>query len=414
MMKKWKIISLTAVSISFIALNGYLIGKEDSEVQHTVYVEDWTRIKEDDVTRTFATDGFIMPQEENDVYFHDTDKEFQRFLVKEGDVVSAGTPLFEFTTPELDKLRETLKAEKQQAAGELAGIDVYISKLLDYQSTISSTPFSFETDATLEEDLSIDEHASSDLIISTIEQEIYKQELEKGKLEEKVKKYDYQLSYLDEQNNSAMMVSETDGIVKKVNERLENPIITIASNVLAIEGQLTENQFNKAKTGMLFSANVAGKQLEGTLGKINSYPVDTPAIDKENLYHFKGILTEQPASLAIGSKAAVSVVTAEAIGVPTVQKKAIHNAKNPYVYQLNEDGRISKQPVQTGLSFDGIQELIAGTEIRDVVMLSPDQVSQNSTYFVTEMKPNRMNKSTFEDISTFEKWEYFLIGLIEK
>ncbi|MCM3652856.1 efflux RND transporter periplasmic adaptor subunit [Metabacillus litoralis] len=413
-MKKWIVISLTVVSLSFIALNGYLIAKKDSKIQHTVYVDNWTRVKKDDVVQTFETEGIIMPQEEYDVYFHDRDKEFQRFLVKEGDEVTAGTPLFEYTTPELDKLRETLELERQQTEGEIAGIDIYISKLLDYQSSISSTPSYFEPDFTLEEDLNINEDASSDVMIHTIEQEIYKQELEKSKLEEKVKKYDSQLSSIDEQSSSVMMVSETDGIVKKVNEKLGNPVITITSNVKVIEGQLTENQFNLAETGMLFTANVAGKKLEGTLGKINSYPVNEPKIDEENHYHFEAIMTEQPEPLAIGSKADISVVTAEAIGIPTIPEKAIYNIKNPYVYLLNENSRIKKQSVQMGLSFEGIQEMTKGVQIREVLMVSPHQAHQNNAYFVTEMKPNRLTKSAIEDLSKHEIWEFFLIGLIEK
>jgi HlyD family secretion protein len=420
-MKKWKIISLTAVSLSIIAINGYLIGKDDSKVQHTVYVEDWTRVKENDVVETFHTDGVIMPQEEYDVYFHDSEKEFQRFLVKEGDKVTAGTPLFEFTTPELDHLRETVELEKQQAEGEIAGIDEYISTLLDYQASISSSTLTTESeseseydDTALEVGLSIDENASSDMIISTIEQEMYKQELEKSKLEEEVRKYDSQLNSINEQTSSAMMVSETDGIVKEVNKKLGNPVITIASNVLAIKGQLTENQYKKSETGMPLTAIAAGKKLEGTLGKINDYPVNELAIGEENHYQFEATMTKQPEALAIGTKAAVTVVTAEAIGVPTVRKEAIHHDKNPYAYRLNENGQITKQSVKTGLSFDGIQEIKEGTEIREVMMLSPDHIPQNKAYFVTEMKPNNIKKSAFEEITSHEKWELFLIGLIEK
>lgn len=413
-MKKWIVMSLTVVSLSFIALNGYLITKKDSKVQHTVYVDNWTRVKKDDVVQTFETEGIIMPQEEYDVYFHDRDKEFQRFLVKEGDEVTAGTPLFEYTTPELDKLRETLELERQETEGEIAGIDVYISKLLDYQSSLSSTPSYFEPDFTFEEDLSINEDTSSDVIIGTIEQEIYKQELEKSRLEEKVKKYDSQLSSIDEQSSSVMMVSETDGFVKKVNKKLGNPVITITSNVKVIEGQLTEKQFNQAETGMLFTANVAGKKLEGTLGKIHSYPVNDPKIGEENHYHFEATLTEQPEPLAIGSKADLSVVTAEAIGIPTIPEKAIYTIKNPYVYLLNENSRIKKQSVQTGLGFEGIQEMTKGVQIREVLMVSPHKAHQNNAYFVTKMKPNRLTKSSIKDLSKYEKWEFFLTGLIEK
>ncbi|MBO1511804.1 efflux RND transporter periplasmic adaptor subunit [Metabacillus bambusae] len=421
-MKKWIIISLTVVSLGFIALNGYLIAKKDSKVQHTVYVEDWTRVTKDDVVETFDTEGVMMPQEEYKIYFHEIDKEFQRFLVKEGDVVTAGTPLFEYITPELDKLRETLEAEKLQAEGEISGIDDYISTLLDYQASIPAPTEAVEEVFALEEGLEgglkieVDENASSEMIVSAIEQEIYKQELEKSKLEEEVKKYDSQLNTIDEQSGTAMIVSESDGIVKEVNEKLGNPVITIVSNVLSVEGLLTESQFKKAEMGMKFSADVNGekKQLEGTLAKINPYPAKEPEVNKENHYQFEGDLTEQSETIAIGAKATVSVVTAEAIGVLTVPEKVIQEGKKPYVYQLNGNGLITKKTVQTGLGFNGIKEVTKGVEVKEVMMVSPENVPKNNAHFVTEMKPTRIKKDAFKEFSTRDKWEAFLIGLIEK
>ncbi|OAS87765.1 MULTISPECIES: efflux RND transporter periplasmic adaptor subunit [Metabacillus] len=419
-MKKWIIISLTAVSLGFIALNGYLIVKKDSKVQHTVYVEDWARVAKDDVVETFDTEGVMMPQEEYKIYFHEADKEFQRFLVKEGDVVTAGTPLFEYITPELDKLRETLEAEKLQAEGEITGIDDYISTLLDYQASIPDPSSEVQEVAALglEEGLKIevDKHASSEMIISAIDQEIYKQELEKSKLEEEVYKYDSQLSTIDEQSGTAMIVSETDGIVKEVNEKLGNPVITIVSDVLSVEGLLTESQLKKAETGMKFSADINGekKKLEGTLAKINPYPAKEPEVNKDNHYQFEGNLTEQSETLAIGSNATVSFVTAEAIGVLTVPEKAIQKGKKSYVYQLNGNGLITKKTVQTGLGFNGIKEITNGVEVKEIMMVSPEKVPKNNAHFVTEMKPTRIKKAAFKEFSTRDKWEAFLIGLIEK
>ncbi|KKI93171.1 hypothetical protein WQ54_04760 [Bacillus sp. SA1-12] len=427
-MKKWKIISLTAVTIVFIGLNVFLIGKEDSKVQRTVHVEKWTHVQKDDVVETFDTKAIMLPQEEVGVYFQGEDKEFQRFLVKEGDEVTTGTPLLEYTTPELDQLRETLEAEKEQTESEILGIDDYISSLEDYQASIPSSSTGVETMTTFEEDLNfdenenlnedlnIDENTSSDMIISVIQQEIYRQELEKSKLEAVVEKYDSQLSHLNEQSETAVLVSEIDGIVKKVDNKLENPVVTIASHALTVKGNLTEAQFKKAETGMKFTANVAGekKPLEGTLGQISPYPAKEPEIGQKNHYPFEGQLTTQSETLAIGSQAAVSVVTAEAIGVPTLSDQALHGKKNNVGYRLNVNGKITKQTMQTGLDFNGIHEITKGAKTGQVMMLSPNSVPQNNASFVTEMKPGEIKKSAFKALSKREKWEAFLIGLIEK
>lgn len=420
-MKKWFIFSLIFFCISFITLNSYLIWKKDSKAEHTVYVDDWTRVQERNVIKTLDTKGILMPQEEYKVYFDDKDKEFLRFLVNEGDVVTAGTPLLEYATPELDQVRATLETEISQAEGELSSIDEYISKLLDYQASISSSDSSYAFDSmfTFEEDLSFTENntedTSNDMIISQIEQEIYKQELEKSKLEDKIFNYETQISLINEKSDSAMIISEGDGIVKEVNDQLGNPVVTVASTTLSIKGTLTEEQLKKAKVDMPFHATVSGEKakLKGTIFDIHPYPENEPEIEKENLYPYEGILAEQVETLPIGATADVKVTLDQALKVPTVPRKAIvKKDETSFLYFLDKDGMVERKAVKTRLSSGDLQEINEGTEIGQVVMTSNQ--SHNNSMFVTTMKPAYLKKSAFKNLSTKEKWESFLIGLAER
>ena len=99
-MKRWKTLSAVLVSGALIATNIYLITKEDSKVSRSIFVKDWTKVKQATVTETFQTKGVTTSAEEYKVYFDRTDKDFQRFLVKEGDEIKAGTPLYEYKCEE--------------------------------------------------------------------------------------------------------------------------------------------------------------------------------------------------------------------------------------------------------------------------------------------------------------------------
>jgi len=421
-MKKWFIFSLIFFCISFITLNTYLIWKKDSKAAHTVYVEDWTKVQERNVIKTFDTKGILMPQEEYKVYFDDTDKEFLRFLVKEGDEVTVGTPLLEYATPELDQLRESLEADINQAEGEIFSIDEYISKLLDYQASISSpstSSYALDSVFSFEEELNSTEETedttSNDMIISQIEQEIYKQELEKSKLEDKIENFETQISLINEKSDSAMMISEIDGIVKEVNDQLGNPVVTIASTTLAIKGTLTAEQLKKAKVDMTINANVSGEKtkLEGTLTEIHTYPEDEPRIGKENVYPYIATLTEQVDTLPIGSTADVKITLDQALKVPTVPQNAIvKQDEKAFVYHLNKNGLVEKKAVKTGLRSDDIQEIKEGAEIGQIVMISKQ--SHGNSRFVTRMKPTYLKRESFNNLSSKEKWESFFIGVLER
>lgn len=413
-MKKWFVTVLGIVFVGFLCLNVYLIFKDESKVDRTIYVKEWTRVQEDDIVETIEADGMIVPRENQDIYLPLEQIDFQQFLVKEGDEVVAGTPLFVYSSPEIDHLKETIELEIQQLEGEIEGVDDYIDSLIAYQSSVLYSDSEMEIDSDLEDGLNINVNTSSDMIVSLIEQEIYRNELEKQKLEAEISKYQTQLSNINEQDQSAKLVSGIDGTVIKVNKKLENPLVTIASNELAIEGLFTEKQLSKAEAGMELVAEASGQKMEGTLDKIHAYPVKDPAIGQKNAYTFTAGILEQPEALPIGTEAVVTVVTAQATGVPTLKDKAIHDGKKSFVYQLNKNGLITKNTVETGLSFEGVREIVDGVENGDVIAIDSGIPLHNKTNFVTEMKSGKVTKSSLKDLSKQDMLRFFLTGLIER
>ncbi|MDQ0881005.1 efflux RND transporter periplasmic adaptor subunit [Peribacillus sp. V2I11] len=417
---KWKIAAVSIASIVLITVNIYLIEKKESKVERTVFVENWTKVKKDTITDTIQTNGVIKPVEEYDIYFDTKKNDFKKFLVKEGDAITAGSSLFEYTTTELDALKANLEAEKTAAEGEIAGIEEYIGKLRSYQGSLASDPGKAAIDESVEKNLNIDiTTSSSDLIKSSIEQEMYKQELEKNNLNEKVKMLDAKLSSIEEQSSAIVTTSEADGVVKNINKNLNNPIISIVSINMAIEGNFSEEEMKKAEVGMTIKASSSDskKALNGTIGRIHSYPAEEPSLKKDNRFPFQALIepeSEETEPLLVGSKVNLTVITNEKAGVPSVPIEAVHYQKQPHVYKLTKKGYVDKHYITKGLKAEGKQEIIKGPSVGDVILMEPNVAVKNHSYFITPIQFEKVKAATYKKFTTREKVRYLLLGILEK
>lgn len=416
---KWKMAAVFIASIVLITVNLYLIEKNESKVERTVFVENWTKVKKDTITDTIQTNGVLKPVEEYDIYFDTKKNDFKKFLVKEGDAITAGSSLFEYTTTELDALKANLEAEKTAAEGEIAGIEEYIGKLRSYQGTMTSNPEKATIDESVEKNLKIDiTTSSSDFIKSNIEQEMYKQELEKNSLNEKVKMLDAKLSSIEEQSSAIVSTSEADGVVKNINKNLNNPIISIVSTNMAIEGDFSEEEMKKAEVGMTIKASSSDskKALKGTIGRIHSYPAEEPSLKKDNRFPFQALIEpegEETEALLVGSKVNLTVITNEKAGVPSVPIEAVQHHKQPYIYKLTKKGYVDKHYIAKGLKAEGKQEIIKGPSVGDVILMEPD-VAKNHSYFITPIQFGKVKAATYKKFTSREKVRYLLLGILEK
>ncbi|MDM5214921.1 efflux RND transporter periplasmic adaptor subunit [Peribacillus sp. NJ4] len=417
---KWKIAAVSIASTVLITVNLYLIEKKESKVERTVFVENWTMVKKDTITDTIQTNGVIKPLEEYDIYFDTKKNDFKKFLVKEGDAVTAGSSLFEYTATELDALKANVESEKAAAEGEIVGIDQYLGKLRSYQGTLTRDPDKAVIDESVERNLNIDiTTSSSDLIKSNIEQEMYKQELEKNSLNEKVKMLDAKLRSIEEQSSAIVTTSEAYGVVKNINKNLNNPIISIISTNMAIEGDFSEEEMKKAEVGMTIKASSSDskKTLKGKIGRIHSYPAEEPSIKKDNRFPFQALIEpegEETEPLLVGSKVNLTVITNEKAGVPSIPIEAVHYKEQPHVYKLTKKGFVDKHYITKGLKAEGKQELIKGPSVGDVILLEPNRVVKNHSYFITPIQFEKVKTNTYKKFSSREKVRYLLLGILEK
>lgn len=62
-----------------------------------------------------------------------------------------------------------------------------------------------------------------------------------------MKMLDTKLSSIEEQSSAIVTTSEADGVVKNINKNLNNPIISIASTNMAIEGYFSGEEMKRLK-----------------------------------------------------------------------------------------------------------------------------------------------------------------------
>ena len=85
---------MIVIAILFVATNFYLLLKDDSPVARSIYIDQWTSAKEQNLKETKRTDGVTIPLEEQQIYYDMNKGSFEGFLVKKGEEVDRKERLY--------------------------------------------------------------------------------------------------------------------------------------------------------------------------------------------------------------------------------------------------------------------------------------------------------------------------------
>ena len=432
-MKKKSYYIVAIIAIFFIGVNLYLLFKEDSKAERTVYVNEWTRIEGGDVIQTFDTEGIALPDSELYVYFDGQQGNMASFYVEEGDVITAGTPLFSYDSKELENQKSTFEIEIDRLQDELESIELKITELKKIDTKVPSrNNNSQDSEVTVVVD-------TSTIVESNIEESIAAAEGDERKIEAELSAAKKKLARLNERIDDVTVFSDTDGQVIRINEDLTAPIITIASNNLQVEGILSEQQMKEVNVGQkvkLYSA-LHEQSYSGVISKINQYPKETPSIGVEPIYTFIATLEEETTeddlesdeieevpedssdsleekNLFIGTNLEMNVIVEEAIAVPIISSNAAFSASGKkYVYKLTADGVIERQEIEVGLSFEGDSEVESGLIFNDIIATNPKAIPFDNAYFMLPMETAGMQTEELRKMTKKQYAKYILMGLLE-
>ena len=382
-MKWWKTIMITVLAILLVGVNLFLIIKDNSKVDKTLYVSSWTSAIEQDLEETMVTEGISAPQEEQYVYYDDSKGSFEGFMVKEGEEVSSGSELFYYKTDSYVDAIAHLEAEKESVLKQLDGLE-------DRKDSLDSLLTS--SSAEMEEFFLMSE--------SSIEMEIYETEAEINRLEGELEKYEDQIDSIDGKLPYLHEISDIDGTVKEINKDLSNPVITIASMEPIIKGKVPEAEHKKLQPGLevLISLKNSNKNYKGIIETISAFPEGKPSVEKESTYPFTVVLNEPIEDLVHGAHVDMKIITEEVIDAITVPSESVHKSQ----VHILQDGKVAKREVKSGLKVKETQEIESGLEVEEVVVREPVSFEGETISFYTPLQFNQWEKEMYGDMRKLE------------
>ncbi|WP_370223750.1 efflux RND transporter periplasmic adaptor subunit [Cytobacillus sp.] len=411
-MKKRLLILLSVIAAALIAGNLFLILKSDSKIQRSAYVNQWEKISRGDLKETFKTEGVVTSSEEHYVYFDEEIGSFNKFLVKEGDQVKAGDPLFEYDSFNIDDDKRNLEADLDKAEDQIESIEDHIDELRSFISVI-------EAKGTF--DNSIDESKPDFNIYGSVvdvEKEIYNKELEKELLEKEAALIEKQIDNINDQSSRLKVMSNFDGTVTKVKKDLSNPVVIIQSNTNAVKGFFDEKEVAQIETGMpaFIYPTLNDLRLEGFVSRVIHYPEKEPSLKDESLYPFYLELNEESKDLYPGIHTGISIVTNELKDTVIIPSKAAKTKKNnTFVYLISPGGSLLKQKIEPGIKVNNLQEVKKGLEGNEFLALSPSFPAKVSkTEFITPIKTRNISKKSVNALTKKEIIKYTFTGFIRR
>lgn len=469
-LKKWSKSIIAVLAIVFVLCNVYLLLKENSKAERTINVRDWTRVEKDNVKKLFYTKGVTEPESETHVYFDKHKGSLDKILVKEGETVTAGTPLFVYDAQKLEDKKAILEDRKERLQSEMSSVENEITELQQIKQQAPSDTAKTETEnKKVKVDVNID---TSPIIDSNVQQKIAAAQTEKSKLEATLTENDAKLSRIGEQLQDLNVVSPVDGQVTNINPELQDPMITIASASSAVKGNLPATRVHEVQEGQavkLYSP-LLDQYYTGEVSQViaipdyktakkepmysffvklgnesdNSAIEDTPtdeatgitseaeenttetsgntdaakSTDKQpkvNLNNEASTVTEKEKPLLLGTKMDMQVTLAEALQVPVIASQSIEKEnKKYYVYQMKKNGMVRKQPIQIGVSYKKKNQVIDGILTKDTIVTNEQNVKvSDPSPFITPSKSENLNKKDIKALPSIQKAKYILIGLFE-
>jgi HlyD family secretion protein len=382
-MKWWKMIMITVLAILLVGVNLFLMIKDNSKVDKTLYVSSWTSAIKQDLEETMVTKGISAPQEEQSVYYDDSKGSFEGFMVKEGEEVSIGSELFYYKTDSYVDAIAHLEAEKESVLKQLDGLEDRKDSL---DSLLTSSSVEMEEFFLMSE--------------SSIEMEIYETEAEINRLEGELEKYEDQIDSTDGKLPYLHEISDIDGTVKEINKDLSNPVITIASMEPIIKGKVSEAEHNKLQPGLevLISLKNSNKNYKGIIETISAFPEGKPSVEKESTYPFTIVLNEPIEDLVHGAHVDVKIITEEVIDAITVPSESVHKSQ----VHILQHGKVVKREVKSGLKVKETQEIESGLEVEEVVVREPVSFEGETISFYTPLQFNQWEKEMYGDMRKLE------------
>ncbi|WP_430494427.1 efflux RND transporter periplasmic adaptor subunit [Rossellomorea marisflavi] len=406
-MKKLIRYSIVTVSLVFVGVNTYLIEKADSRVEREVRINHWELSRQETLREMLYKPGVVIPEEDQYLYFNDESATFKKFLVKEGEQIKSGTPLYEYEVTDQFQQRDVLKSEVEKLEEDASNVKDSISELSKLISSLPS-PSSDEKDAPIEAGALQSEY--------DIKREMVSKQLEADQLENQIKSLERQIAAIDSYETTLTVESSVSGTVKSLSHEIQNPLITIASDSTVVTTDLTEKEVDEVKENLNVRVKHDGKKsLEGVITKVDRLPKADPHLKTETLYPAE--VQVQEAQWRPGQHVSLSIIMEEAKDAVTVPVSAIEKVDDQsYLWMMTKNGTVKKRKIETGLEVDGRQAITSGVKAGEMYVEEPDEIAslKDQERFITALDWRRLKIRDFKTLDRADVYTNLMLGILER
>lgn len=415
-MNKW-LGFLTFFSLALLGTNIFLVTKENSKVDRLHYVRDWDKVTTGDLESSFPVKGVVVPAVTEHITV-DQHARFQEFLVKEGERVDAGTPVFRYKSDDVERQIAQLDAEISSLKKKKDSLSASIN---DYNTLLKSLGNSNANSTYIKSDNPYDEWipgtaANDEKNKLAIEQAIIEKNIELEKTDADIRKYEEQRAAVEGGRDGLTVMSPIEGIVKSISDDLKNPVMTIFSNEKAVKGQLDERQIAKVDEGM--KAKIISQEskspVNGKVADIGELPENEPTTENPSFYPVTVEYESDNEKMFIGRHVTVNIITDEANNVPIVPGMSVRKERpKSYVWVMNKHSSVEKREVDTGLTVDHLSAIKSGLQPGETIVLDHRHITAPGKY-ITPFKPREINKQDRKEISRKRALKCVLIGILQR
>ncbi|PRX70914.1 HlyD family secretion protein [Bacillus sp. V-88] len=410
MKKRTIFYSTLTFSLLFIGANTYLIEKANSKVDREVHVDNWEVSRKDDLVKELPKPGVVTAENESYIYFNDEFGSFKKFLVKEGDQVTSGTPLYEYEVTDQTQQKSVLESEVEKLEDETDSIEDTIGDLKSLESSLPSV-------SSDEKEIPIAASALQSEV--ELKKEIAAKELEVERNESQIDNLERQISDIDSYETTLTFQSSVDGTIKNLSHKLDNPLITIASESTIVTTDLTEEEIVTVKENMsaTVQSDVEKASLEGIVTKVSTLPKNDPHLQTDSMYPVEVKIQDDKNNLLPGHHVFLSIITEKINGSIVLPVTAIDkDGSGKFVWLLTKNGTVEKRKVKTGLEVNGQQQIISGVKDGEYYIVYPDEITalKHGNPFITGIDWNRINVNGLKKLDRATVLENLLVGILER
>lgn len=363
----------------FVCLNIFLlIYHQESIHNRKAYIGEWSSIPLHDLRETASTEGVYKAAEETTVFMDSSLGTYLQTLVEENAEVEENEPLIEYQLRNLEETQRELQAQLDEVTAEISAVETTLAQLqtTDIPEEEPASP-PFEEEENLPE-----EEADSATYLR--EQFRLETERELASLQAREARLEEELNQLTEEQ-SQQILSPVNGTVKNIDEQDGNPVITISSHDLVIEGKLSETERKNTETGM--NVKISGLTSDGTISELAEFPETASGQESEYLFQVSIEDEEEQSTddILTGYHTTMEIILSERLNVPAIHEDQLTKTLTPAIWILEENGTVSYRQLETGIKDGRWTEVVNGAEAGQFVAESTGNLA-NGAMFVTPLE----------------------------